>query len=463
MDAQATVLPICTVQHDFQTVVKDVLDGLAPEDTFWISCYKQGQPSVHGKATATLDERDRNLVLYEGRDGVQFRSHGQDRYSVGCPALSLDETCIATPVASYQISVDLRKQSQITAFDVAPDGSQFATGYHDGSVYIRPTSGPSAAPPSATSKAHVSTVTSLRFFPSSRVLLTAGADFSLSILSADPPESSSYTTTKVNPARTLRGHTRAVTSTAIIARGRNVLSGSKDGTIRLWDMPSGSQIRTLAAGTNHFVPVIALSAGERWDTYGSGPEAESQSTSPESLDPREVDTADKVVFCALQDGSFESFDLRTKRATFRSPTGPPGARSALQAIAYSPERHALATGSASGLTSIYDVRSLGQGPTSTFRRNEAPIEDITFVDLSAARFGLPPPESSSSQGTSSEFGLAIATEDGLPYIAELHSSGPRVHAELVGTDCDAVRFVKTAGHDVWSTADDGLVRRYKSR
>ena len=77
MDAQATVLPICTVQHDFQTVVKDVLDGLVPEDTFWVSCYKQGEPSVHGKATATLDERDRNLVLYEGRDGVQFRSHGQ--------------------------------------------------------------------------------------------------------------------------------------------------------------------------------------------------------------------------------------------------------------------------------------------------------------------------------------------------------------------------------------------------
>lgn len=226
-------------------------------------------------------------------------------------------------------------------------------------------------------------------------------------------------------------------------------------------MPSGSQIRTLAAGTNHFVPVLALSAGERWDTYGLGPEAESQNAPPESLDPREVDTADKVVFCALQDGSFELFDLRTKRAVFRSPTGPSGARSALQALAYSPERHALATGSASGLTSIYDVRTLGQGPTSTFRRNEAPIEDITFVDLSAARFGLPSPESSSSQRTSSEFGLAIATEDGLPYIADFHPSGPWVRAELVGTDCDAVRFVKTAGHGVWSAADDGVVRRYK--
>ena len=117
----------------------------------------------------------------------------------------------------------------------------------DGSVYIRPVASPHAIP-SGTSKAHVSTVTSLRFFPSSRVVLTSGADFALTILPAEPPESSSYTTAKLTAARTLRGHTRAVTSTGIIARGRNVLSGAKDGTVRLWDIP-----------TNHFIPVLALS------------------------------------------------------------------------------------------------------------------------------------------------------------------------------------------------------------
>ncbi|KAI8996582.1 WD40 repeat-like protein [Trametes punicea] len=464
MDAQTIVLPICTVQHDFQAVMRDVLDGIVPEDNFWLSCYKLGEPSVHGKVVASLDEHDRNLLLFEGLDGVQFKQYRQvyrpvqHVFSAACPGLNIKETRIATPSNWYSNPPEVRKPSQITAFDVAPDGSQFVTGYHDGSVHIRPASSPTALP-SGASRPHLSTVTSLQFFPSSRVVLTAGADFSLSILPTDPPDSTSYTTKRVTSARTLRGHTRAVTSTAIVSRGRNVLSGSKDGTIRLWDMPSGSQIRTLAAGSNHFVPVLALSVGERWVELKGGTDQQSGS---EDVDPREVETTDKVVFCALQDGSFEAFDLRTKRAVFRSSVGSGGARSALQTLAYIPKHNLLATGSASGLISVYDVRTLGGVPLSTFRRNEAPIEDLALVDLSTAGFGLPSSPSSIFEDASGTLGLAIAPEDGLPYVVDLRPSGPRVLAELVGTDCDAVRFVRVAGRDIWSAADDGVVRRYKS-
>ncbi|KAI0629277.1 WD40 repeat-like protein [Trametes polyzona] len=455
MAAQTKVLPICTVQHDFQDVVKDVADGLVPEDTFWVSCYKFGEPSIHGKAVATLDEQDRNLIRYEGREGIRFKDEGG--YSVACPALGIQNARVIVPSGTYPNPPDTRKQSQITAFDVSPDGSQFATGFHDGSLYIRPTASPSALP-TAYSKPHLSTVTSLQFFPSSRVVLTAGADFSLSILPADPPASTPYTTAKVSPARTLRGHTRAITSTAIIARGRNVLSGSKDGTVRLWDVPSGSQIRTLAAGSNHFVPVLALSSCENWQAPEKSGDAQDGS---DGLDPREVETSDKVVFCALQDGTFELFDLRTKRAAFRSSAALNGARSALQALAYSSAHNLLATGSASGLTSIYDVRSLEAGPALTFRRNEAPIENLSFVDLSSAGFNLSSsPSGGSTKVESSGVGLAVATEDGLPYVAALRLPEVEVYGELVGTDCDAVRYVRAVGRNVWTAADDGVVRRF---
>ena len=56
----------------------------------------------------------------------------------------------------------------------------------------------------------------------------------------------------------------------------------------------------------------------------------------------------------------------------------------------------------------------------------------------------------------------IATEDGLPYVADVSPNGPVIRAELVGTDCDAVRFVRVVGRDVWSASDDGAVRRYVS-
>ena len=78
MDAQSIILPISTIQHDFQTaVISDVLDGTLPEDKFWVSCYKYGEPSVHGKVSATLDEQNRDLVLFVARDGVEFKDYGK--------------------------------------------------------------------------------------------------------------------------------------------------------------------------------------------------------------------------------------------------------------------------------------------------------------------------------------------------------------------------------------------------
>lgn len=70
-------LPIVTVQHDFDDVISDVRDGILPSESFWLSCYKTGEPSVHGKVHASLDDRDRNLVRFENHGGVEFK-HNQD-------------------------------------------------------------------------------------------------------------------------------------------------------------------------------------------------------------------------------------------------------------------------------------------------------------------------------------------------------------------------------------------------
>ncbi len=69
-------LPICTIQTDFKSLIEDVRNGAVPEDTFWLSCYKTGEPSVHGKVHLTLNEIDRDLVVYEGTEGVEFEVDG---------------------------------------------------------------------------------------------------------------------------------------------------------------------------------------------------------------------------------------------------------------------------------------------------------------------------------------------------------------------------------------------------
>ena len=324
----------------------------------------------------------------------------------------------------------------------------------DGSVHITQTS---QAIPTESCKPHLSTVTSLRFFPSSRVLLTASSDFSLSILPAAPPETPSVPRDPITPARRFRGHTRGITSTGIISKGRNLLSASRDGTVRLWDVPSESQIRLMSSANGSCLPVLAMSAGE-----GSLHTGDADESTGAGIDPREVDTEDKVVFAALQDGTFEAFDLRTKRGVFRSPPPARVGKKVLQAIAYAPLEQLVATGSAGGIVTVYDTRALAT-PLTAFRRNTASVEDLAFIPLDAASFPL---QEGAQVGDAPGVGLAIATEDGLPYVADVRPEGPGVRAELVGPDCDAVRavrLVQTQEPEVWTAADDGAVRRYRVR
>jgi proteasomal ATPase-associated factor 1 len=71
MESKPIVLPIITVQHDILSVFSDVDSGLPPEDV-WVSVYKDGEPSVHGKVRVFLDEVDRSLLRLESHNGIKF-------------------------------------------------------------------------------------------------------------------------------------------------------------------------------------------------------------------------------------------------------------------------------------------------------------------------------------------------------------------------------------------------------
>ena len=64
------ILPVSTIQHDFLDVLSDVYNGKVPSEDVWISYYKEGETSVHGKVTASLHDEDRGLVMLSGREGV---------------------------------------------------------------------------------------------------------------------------------------------------------------------------------------------------------------------------------------------------------------------------------------------------------------------------------------------------------------------------------------------------------
>lgn len=217
----------------------------------------------------------------------------------------------------------------------------------------------------------------------------------------------------------------------------------QDGTIRLWDVGSGKSIKTI--GSNGWAGVNAISLGETGNTVlgqphpdGEDHPAVSASQASTSIDPREVETTGKLVFAALQNGSFEAFDLGTKNSVYKYEVG----KRALNAISYSVTHDLVVTGSTDGVVTVFDTRQLST-PLTSFARNGASIEGLGI------------------RGHTAEAEVVIVTEDGLPYVAGVRPDGPQVHTELIGSDCDAVRVVRVAGSGgVWTAGDDGVVRRY---
>ncbi|CAI4062034.1 Rpn14p SKDI_07G2510 [Saccharomyces kudriavzevii IFO 1802] len=83
-------------------------------------------------------------------------------------------------------------------------------------------------------QAHAGEISTIKFFPSGEALISGSQDMRLKIWSVKDGS---------NP-RTLIGHRAKITDIAIIDRGRNVLSASLDGSIRLWECGTATTIHT---------------------------------------------------------------------------------------------------------------------------------------------------------------------------------------------------------------------------
>ena len=76
-------LPAATIQDDFTTVLSEVYAGIIPSENIWLSCYKDGEPSVHGKISVSLHEKDRDRVELVGAGGVELTHTSQVSIMLG--------------------------------------------------------------------------------------------------------------------------------------------------------------------------------------------------------------------------------------------------------------------------------------------------------------------------------------------------------------------------------------------
>ena len=102
-------------------------DGTVNTESFWVSVYKQGCKTVHGKVVVRPSLEEDNQVELEAQDGITFeRLHGS---SVGVGRPDIRKLTTTSPQTSFQVSCPtlkventlLRLPKQV-ARDVLPKG-----------------------------------------------------------------------------------------------------------------------------------------------------------------------------------------------------------------------------------------------------------------------------------------------------------------------------------------------------
>lgn len=232
-------IPVCHIQHDFEQCLAEEIEG----GQFYINVDKSADEVEEFTVKFSA-----NGAEFDAGEGGMFKKVDDHLYEAvlgrtlnrGGSDLDEERCMFQTMERDYTIdsAQDDDEEVQWTAVDtIGVPEEHLALGnakgdlrIYDGGLELN----------QEIKGAHLSDVTSLRFFPSGEVLLSSSTDMQVKIWSVVDGS---------NP-RTFAEHKSAVTDTCLIDRGRNFLSSSTDGTIRLWECGSGETLHVFSRKEN---------------------------------------------------------------------------------------------------------------------------------------------------------------------------------------------------------------------
>lgn len=256
------------------------------------------------------------------------------------------------------------------------------------------------------------------------MVLTASSDLSLRIFSGIDG---------INP-RTLKGHTRAVTSTRIVGVGKQVLSGSKDSTVRLWNVGQEAEEKKWTVPDGKLVDgMVVVDDAEGVKTLGGA-------------------EGDSIILAASPDGLLTAFSLASDSGAEPAFAVQPDVYSNLISIDYSPKLQAIVTGHQNGTVAIRQLKTLRAAEGSIedisptlVMRNESPIYSVVFDERNG--------------------GILVGTSSGLPCRLGLEVDGSQFTVDTTeeygGWEAVGIETWAVAPDGVWCAGGDGgVITRY---
>ncbi|WWC85251.1 uncharacterized protein L201_000113 [Kwoniella dendrophila CBS 6074] len=441
-EIQVENLAYIDIQHDALAVFDDVEQNVVLSEDIWISGYQIGETSIHGKAKVRVQEGGGSELI--AREGVQVERISKTNFNVSIPKLSIRNCSVKFPKQvinpPYTKKTNLDAPLHINSLSLNPKKPHIVIGGPDGYCKILPIS-LNSKEKEVELKGHVGDVRDVKWFPSGEVILTASSDLSIRVYGKDG----------INP-RTLRGHTRAITSIYIIGIGKTILSSSKDGTIRLWDISKSEEIQRWLIGTTSRRSIESMIIIEN----------------PSCVTALGLDasTEERVMILNVQEGIWiQPFSTTEKDKGWFIKTDE---SINSQLISISNKNDLLVCGYQNGLIEIIDLVRLrrpsqeeadsnssiteqkGIGKIKRIRRNESPIYSLHLI-----------------QQSEFDYNLYIGTASGLPCCLGIkpnqdqNTFDVQVEEELAGWEAVGIE-TWDIGSDgsVWCAGGEGGVRRY---
>ncbi|XP_022195664.1 proteasomal ATPase-associated factor 1 [Nilaparvata lugens] len=395
------ILPVIYIQSNWDEVIQK-LDGKV-----WVISKRKGCKNVEGNLrTVSLDSS--GLPQLKSDDGFKAESVAKNILRVEHIASGSKISFLS----ATRIYSDMHKKAirslAITSTDLSIsycDEGNLIVWDHNRGVLKRKLEG------------HIGDVYKCRFFPSEKVVLSCGQDLSLKIWDIN-----------TGYCVSLKGHHQAVTDFAIIDVGRNIVSVSKDGRVKLWNCGDASCIDTLAC-VSSIINCCAIT---------SVPDVRMLGLPDDSpVSEKEVGTKNKMVVFGCENGWLHGVAVHSRRKVFERDTGAP-----INTIAFldttEPTGHRchFVTGHHNGQLTLYDVTDTAQPLRILHDSNNAILRLLPFGSK----------------------GFLASEADGSVYFIT-NDLKTKLYS-LTGSNFDPIYDLASDGLFVYTACRDGLIRRY---